>query len=95
MRTALKNPKEGKRLQKILYCAVVDHTWCLDFQGPVLTVELSDLGIEAFCWEHSRKVVEPTDLHRNQDCYAHRIVFSSGKDEKPVLPSRKLIFESD
>lgn len=28
-----------------------------------------------WCWEHNRKVSEPTDLQRNQECSAHRIVF--------------------
>lgn len=88
-KSSFKNPKEGKRLQKLLYCAVVDHTWCLDCQGPVLTVELSDLGIEAFCWEHSRMVVEPTDLQRTQECYALQIVFSGGKGGKTCSSTQK------
>lgn len=36
------------------------------------------------CWEHSREVLEPTDLQRNQEYLAAKWSFD-GKEVKPVL----------
>jgi hypothetical protein len=40
-------------------------------------------------------ILAPTDLQRNQGMISRQDCLSSGKDEKPVLPSRKFTVGSE